>query len=294
MIQMFKTGGWLGVALLVAVPLLMSSAFAADADKGRQISVLVYNTHGLPGLIAFDKPKQRFPKIAALSGQYDLVLLQEDFAHHDVLLENLTAPTSVTRGARPDIPPCVVGSGSGLTQISNLPEADWTMATRFEPFGVCAGWLFGASDCFAQKGFQISVLGNADGDRVVIVNTHLDAGRSEFDRWARGVQLDHIATVLEQEATNDAIIMAGDFNLDWNSPEDRALLLAFRQRLGLGQVETGITADRGWEILDYVLYRSGQTADLTVLHAGEDRAFENDDGALSDHPALSVIFQIGD
>ncbi len=57
-----------------------------------EVSVLSYNTHGLPAWIALDRPGARLPVIGRLANRYDVALLQEDFAYHDRLLLGATHP----------------------------------------------------------------------------------------------------------------------------------------------------------------------------------------------------------
>ena len=97
---------------------------------------------------------------------------------------------------------------------------------------------------------------------------------------------------MQELARDEAIILAGDLNLNWQSASDKALLLQFRDRLQLTRAETGSQAERGWPVLDYVYFRDGLNADLEVLDSGEDTQFKNDAGPLSDHPALFVRFAV--
>ena len=277
--------------LLASATVLSSTALAPEPEGASELSLLVYNTHGLPELIARDDPKARFPKIALLTKKYDLSLLQEDFAHHDLLLQYLERPLSVVRGNDVHTPKCFLCSESGLTLISNLP-ADWTVHVSFKPFKTCSGWLTKLNDCFAQKGFQLATLESADGRRIYIVNTHLDAGRSELDRQARSSQLNQIAHTLEAEAGNDAVLVAGDLNLDWASLQDNELLQNFVQRLNLVLAQKGGDASNDWTTLDYVYYRSSEKTSLTLGSAGEDAEFTADGRPLSDHPALFTNFII--
>ena len=50
----------------------------------------------------------------------------------------------------------------------------------------------------------------------------------------------------------------------------------------------GIQSEKGWPILDYILYRNGQTTSLEVLEVGEDLGFKYENRQLSDHPALFI------
>ena len=182
---------------------------------------------------------------------------------------------------------CLFCAGSGLTMISNLEE-EWHLEIRSEVFRSCSGWLGGLNDCFANKGFQLALLESPLGNRFFVVNTHLDAGRSSLDREARATQLKQITDRLRQEASGEALIIAGDLNLDWEDPEDLSLLEAFMKDLDLIHSGKRDQTDRKWPILEYIFYRNGRTSTFEVLETGEDLAFQNDDGPLSDHPALFI------
>jgi len=287
-----RTAANFAAALLGLVTVWSGAVMAADEGASQKLHMLVYNTHGIPAFVARDKPAERFPVIAALSRTYDLALLQEDFVHHNALMSGLDNTSIVVRGARSDLPPCLFCSGSGLTMISNLAAQGWSLETRFFAFGTCAGWLTRANDCFAQKGYQLITLKSAQGKRLLVVNTHLDAGNDRSDRDVRAGQLDQIATMIETQAKEEAVVIVGDFNLDWDTEADRALLLAFQDRLGLMRAGDGEQATRGWQVLDYILYRSGAGAKLTVQQADEDQGFKAKAGPLSDHPALFVTFDV--
>ena len=281
------------VVLWLTILFQFTDVWSEDgAGKPVVLDLLVYNTHGLPTLLAFDQPRRRFPIISALANQYDLSLFQEDFAHHDMLLSRFPRPTYIVRGEDPNFPPCAICSGSGLTFVSNLAAGDWTVHTTFEAFERCSGWLSMANDCFAQKGFQLSNFQSSEGLRLWVINTHLDAGRSESDRATRKMQLAQLTKKLEEVAKNETLVIAGDLNLDWANSEDQAILAAFSERLGLILAEKGGRPEKNWRTLDYVYYRSGENAKISVLRSGEDITFEDSSMPLSDHPAIFVKFLI--
>ena len=264
----------------------------AEEKKAVELDILVYNTHGLPTIFAKDNPRRRFPKIIELAHAYDVSLFQEDFAHHDLIQTHAHEALLIARGENAGVSKCPVCSGSGLTFLSGLTDYGWQVSTSFEPFETCSGWLRKANDCFAQKGFQIIHLISAEGDRLVLVNTHMDAGRSKFDRSARAAQLDQLIRSIENHVTVEALIVAGDLNLDWDNAEDRLLLLDFRDRLGLTRAENGNQAERGWTVLDYIFFRNGTQTNLMVLDSGEDKNFVSGALPLSDHPALFARFGV--
>ena len=271
--------------LLFSLSLVCGNLTSAESAKPTELKLLVYNTHGLPAVFLRDDPVRRFPKIGKQIRRYQLALLQEDFAHHEALLDSLTESSVAVRGNKSRFSLCPFCSGSGLTMISNL-EQEWQLEIQAEAFDTCAGWLRGLNDCFATKGFQLSRMETPSGKLFFVVNTHLDAGRNTSDRQARATQLKQIIAKVLKEAAGEALIVAGDLNLDWEDPEDRALLETFRKELGLINSGQEVQVDKGWPILDYIFYRNGTATTLEVVETGEDKAFQNEVGPLSDHPAL--------
>jgi len=271
--------------LVLCLTIFFHLSFISTDLSSEEIKILVYNTHGLPAVFARDDPEERFPLIGEKTKHYQLSLLQEDFAHHELLLKNLSEGSVALRGNTNNKSFCPFCSGSGLTMISNL-EKEWQIEIQSEAFNTCSGWLGGLNDCFATKGFQLARIETPLGKHFYVVNTHLDAGRNSSDRQARATQLQQITAKMKLEASEEALIVVGDLNLRWNDPEDRALLEAFKKDLGLTDSIKGVQAEGGWPILDYVLYRNGSSTTFKVLEVGEDTVFQNEKGPLSDHPAL--------
>jgi endonuclease/exonuclease/phosphatase family metal-dependent hydrolase len=278
------------LALALAAALLLP-ALGAGSARATELRLLTYNTHGLPAWISRDDPEARFPEIGAESNRYDVVLLQEDFAHHERLRETVRHPI-VLRGNPSRMPACPICSGSGLTTLVRKGAVEQVEARRARSYATCSGWLGGANDCLATKGFLHARLRLAGGATLHVVNTHLDAGRDPADREARRAQLETLADALERETDGEALVVAGDLNLDDALPEDRALLETFRARLGLRDAGARPDPDAGWEVIDYVLVRSGASVRVTVLGAGEDRGFARAGRPLSDHPALFVRLRV--
>jgi endonuclease/exonuclease/phosphatase family metal-dependent hydrolase len=276
----------LAVALLLAVGL---GGAAAAGPKAAEFSVLSYNTHGLPRWVAGDQPQRRFPRIAALVERYDVALLQEDFSHHREL-RAATRQLLVERGNPSRFrgsPLCLLFcEGSGLSFVTRLPR-DWLVDLASRAYDACAGWLRGANDCFATKGFQHAQLVLGGEFEVHVVNTHLDAGRSPADHAARRAQLGRLRAHLESKAAGAALVLGGDLNLDASDPADVALRDEFTAALGLEDTGAVAAAGARWRRLDYLYHRSGSAVLLELLEAGEAAEFVNGAGApLSDHPAI--------
>jgi len=251
-----------------------------------ELSLLTYNTHGLPSWIAGDDPETRFPRIGALSNAYDVVLLQEDFDHHEALRSE-ARHGFIQRGnpSRQSLHCWLSCSGSGLTFLSSLPR-EYIQRVDNVPYGVCSGWLGNANDCMATKGFQHARVEVAAGLTVHIVNTHLDAGGAAEDRDARRRQLDILREHLAETADGEALVIAGDLNLDAADADDVRLRDSFANALGLENSGARAAAGSAWDVLDYVYTRSGTETALRVLEAGEAPEFHEAGAPLSDHPAL--------
>ncbi len=82
----------------LCVSVLFYLCFISTNLSSEEIKILVYNTHGLPSAFAGDDPEERFPLIGEKTKAYQLSLLQEDFAHHELLLKNLGKESVAIRG----------------------------------------------------------------------------------------------------------------------------------------------------------------------------------------------------
>jgi hypothetical protein len=94
-----------------------------------------------------------------------------------------------------------------------------------------------------------------------------------------------LTRVIEKHSGAGAVIVAGDFNVDYSRPYDRDIITAFRTRLGLRDSGAGPEI-AVWRERDFILFRDGNGARISVLDAGEAREFVSGERALSDHPAL--------
>ena len=254
------------------------------------LNILVYNTHGLPEIFISDNPKFRFPIIGSKTQNYNISLLQEDYAHHSELSSGLSKDSAVVRGVLGNTLTCPFCTGSGLTSVFNLPD-NWKVEVKNEAYKTCSGWLRGANDCFAYKGFQVIKISPPGYEELYVVNTHMDAGRRDSDRASRAIQLKHIISSIEK-LEGKPLIVAGDLNLKSTDRKDMALLESFKETLNLYDAFSKTEINKKWSILDYILYRPGESINFEILNVGEDESFETHEGALSDHPALFIEFEI--
>jgi len=276
-------------AALLALAALLPAPRAARAAEPAPValSVLTYNTHGLPAWIAGDDPAARYPLLLEKAARFDVVLLQEDFAHQTIVDAVKRHPALVRgNGAWHDWP---LFQGSGLTLLTRLAMLS---SPVLAPYGTCHGWLSAASDCLGNKGYLMQRLRLANGAALDVWNTHLDAGGGPADQATREAQLERLAAAIEANSAGRAVIAGGDFNLDWGEPGERALLERFRARTGLAIAAR--TPEGAWDSrLDYLLYRDAGGATLAVRDAGMARDFVDPGGApLSDHPAIFAVFDV--
>ncbi|MDC3125043.1 hypothetical protein OA500_00730 [Gammaproteobacteria bacterium] len=261
------------------------------SDNGiLSLNILVYNTHGLPEIFIDDNPKMRFPIIGEKTQDYNISLLQEDYSHHEELSSGLSKLSLAYRGGMGTLL-CPFCTGSGLTSIFNLPVG-WLIDVENETYEDCSGWLIGANDCFAYKGFQIIKVTPPNKKEFYILNTHMDAGRRNSDRSAREKQLEHIVSVIKQKTETKGLIVAGDLNLNSKDPRDMRLLKKFKEELSLTDTFKNTQIDKKWSVLDYILLKQGEDTKFKINSVGEDKSFLTEVGPLSDHPALSIDLSI--
>ena len=277
-------------ALFLSTMILSMNLFSLE-QQSENLRILVYNTHGLPEIFISDNPKKRFPVIGKKTQDFNISLLQEDYSHHEELSSGLAKESLAIRGGLGGRLICPFCTGSGLTSVFNLPE-NWTVDVENQTYDTCSGWLRGANDCFAYKGFQIIKITLPSNKRFFIVNTHMDAGKRDSDRASRERQLEQIISTIKQRTTTEALIVAGDLNLNSKNPEDVKLLENFKEELGLTDSFTGHKISKKWTILDYILYKQGEALEFKSISVGEDESFVTEEGPLSDHPALVIEVSI--
>ena len=281
------------IKILLLNLLIVSINLSSQEFHKETLKMLVYNTHGLPEIFISDNPKKRFPIIGEKTQDFNISLLQEDYAHHEELSSRFAQKSIAIRGPMGGTLSCPFCTGSGLTSVFNLPQ-DWQIEVQNEAYETCSGWLRGANDCFAYKGFQIIKINTPQKKKFYIVNTHMDAGRRDSDRASRKIQLEHIVSTIEQREIKEALIVAGDLNLNSKDPQDVLLLEKFKKKLKLNDSFEGYEISKKWSILDYILYRQGSEVKFKLLSVGEDGSFITEEGPLSDHPALFLELSIND
>jgi len=291
-----------GDATAVTAAEVVAAHQAADV-----VSVLSYNVHGLFRLAAKDDPRNRMPTIGWLANKYDVVLLQEDFEYPDVIAAQMQGDVQHRGngiGGHPGlllfkvlffpftapIPRFSPPYGSGLTTYAR-EQLDVPEAVARAPYDDCAGWVDQRLDCWSRKGWLRTRIRTANGAEVDVYNTHIEAGGDKRSVRSRRRNFETLATAIETHSAGRAVVVGGDFNVDYSRPYDRDIITAFRERVEL--LDTSAAPELPvWRERDFILYRDGKRAKLSVLEAGEATEFVSGNRALSDHPALYATLRI--
>jgi hypothetical protein len=246
-----------------------------------EVSFLTYNVAGLPDSLSGSSPANNIPQISPLLNTYDIVLVQEDFAYHDDVIDAVTHPYL----SEEKVPQEKVVN-DGLNRMSNyafdgLDRQEWE---------TCSGGINDcSSDCLAEKGFSFARTELASGLSVDIYNHHADAGGCEADVAARRVQFTQLANYIEVNSLGRAVIVAGDTNLKGFTEDDEPILQEFLTSTAMQDACRFLVC--GQEEIDRFLFRSGEGVEVLPIGwevAGEFVGSDNED--LSDHPAVHVDF----
>jgi hypothetical protein len=164
--RVWRCGAAIGLGLALAAS---SLAGAREAHADSPLSVLSYNVHGLPAVIAQDRPRSRAKAIGSLARSYDVVLFQEDFEYHSVIRRQMEGSVGIAgNGMAFDprrlaaqillapvaavLPHFSVPYGAGLSTFVKSTLALPSGVGR-APFRICHGWLGASFDCWASKGY---------------------------------------------------------------------------------------------------------------------------------------------
>jgi hypothetical protein len=244
-----------------------------------EFTLLTYNVAGLPEGTSQSMPLEYTPQISPLLNLYDLALVQEDFAYHDLLVADAEHPYQSE--PHPDSNPREIAFGDGLNEFSQFEFGALDRVTWAE----CNGTVDSGSDCLTIKGFFAATHTLSEGIEVLVYDLHMDAGGSKGDIAARDAQVAQLLAHLEANAGERAVIIAGDTNMD---EEDEASLVALLDGAGLVDACRALSCGEEGRI-DRVMLRSSAQVELTAVDWQVDDRFVDPEGnQLSDHEAVGV------
>lgn len=250
---------------------------AGQATSGR-LQLLTYNVAGLPEWLSPSLPSRNQPLASPLFRNYDLVLTQEDWAYHELLVQEVDHPFIATPSERES---SFLGDGLGL--FSRYPMS----GTRHIAWTHCNGYLSALSDCLADKGFAVTTIWLGPFASIDLINLHADAGQSPEDAQAREQEFEQLRDFIETQEQGRALIVAGDTNLDPRSSRDMRTNERFLLQTGLQDACRALRC--GSDGIDRILFRSSYPLELSAEAHYRDKRFVDSEGrALSDHPALAV------
>ncbi|MBN2158738.1 MAG: endonuclease [Spirochaetes bacterium] len=246
-----------------------------------EFSVLTYNVAGLPEGLSSSHPQTNMPLIAPKLNNFDIVLVQEDFAYHINLQTGDDHPYETEHDY-------FHGTlGDGLNAFSYCPFTDFERIT----WDACNGYLDAASDCLTPKGFTFARHEIADGVFVDIYDLHMDAGSAEGDLEAREIGMTQLINYVLANSAGNAVLIGGDWNLG-GSAADVAQLERILNDAHMTDSCRYLACGQESRI-DRILFRSSDGVILTPTeYAVETELFKDEDGnQLSDHEAVSVLFK---
>ncbi len=248
--------------------------------------ILTYNVAGLPQGISSSNPERYMPQISPLLDAYDIVVVQEDFWYHAELVADINFPHESVPMI---LDPMKKGIGDGLNRFSQYPFEPVERVAWYD----CNGTTDCSSDCLAQKGWSFARTELAENTTVDIYNLHMEAGGCPEDLEIRRQSAIDLADAIAERSDGRAVIVAGDFNLRANDPEDvEPLMLIFD---GAGLSDACLVVDCGDERIDKVLVRSGNRVALEVQGWRVPPEFvDAEDGMdLSDHLPVAAELAFG-
>ncbi|MFT3922416.1 MAG: endonuclease/exonuclease/phosphatase family protein [Myxococcales bacterium] len=297
------TRGWLrGLCALGLGLAACSSSHDNEAPTPVRgtFSVLTYNVAGLPEGISGSHPAVNTALMSPLLDDYEVVLVQEDFAYHQELVHSATQLYQSAPDKAQD------SLGDGLNILSDFPF-DGPVRAHWKD---CNGQLDAGSDCLTPKGFFVVQMQVAEGAIIDVYNLHADAGRSPADAAARQGNFAQLQAAILANSQDHAVIVAGDFNERYSYVDQHVSGLLS----GADLKDVWVELERGsvlppspsgeapecandeanlmCERIDKILYRSSASVTLTPTgYRVDSQRFTDADGRpLSDHPPVVATF----
>lgn len=257
--------------------------------EDRFFDVLTFNTALLPEPVSYSLPTVRAAAMAPYLGGYDALVLQEAFidSWRERIIEELAAsyPYRGELVGRDGAGGFALRQDGGIVILSRWPIV--RQATLL--FGTtCSG-----TDCLADKG--VAYVAVRKGGRTYhVFGTHAQSTYGRDAKAVRAAQLDLFSDFVAEQGipTDEAVLLAGDFNVDAATPELGSMLrgLGASWPPVVGSVkatwdpEGNVWADGRRHWLDYVLVADGYGAPVAAWNRAV--PLVAGDLYLSDHYAV--------
>ena len=273
------------IILRICVPGFILLCFSGFSQEGSSVisgvfSVLTYNVAGLPEPLSGSQPIINSPQISEKLNKFDIVLCQEDFAYHRLLISRAKHPYIADSDKDSTV-------GDGLSRFSIFPFSE----VKHIDWEKCWGYLNYASDCMTKKGFAVATHKIAPGVEIDIYDLHHDAGDSRKDLEAKAINSYQLIKYIQEHSADKAVIVAGDFNLERKDVIENLILEKFEKETGLVDACEG----KGdcLDQIDHIFYRGNERIKLKVIeYKVELETFKGKSGnQLSDHPAVSALIR---
>ncbi|MBX3144127.1 MAG: sphingomyelin phosphodiesterase [Trueperaceae bacterium] len=257
-VLVLKLVTWLTCSLLLATsPAFADDSWAASSDH--VLDVLTFNAALLPSAVAATNQAERVTQMAPSLLGYDVLVLQELFV--DAWREALLADLSPNYPYRTDLVGRDRARGNpfrqdgGIVILSRWPIERQAQMTFDD---VCSG-----TDCLGDKGVSYAAV--RKGDQLFhVFGTHAQSeyGSNAESVRARQFELFREFVTAQQIPEDEAVILAGDFNVVAESPELATMLDLLRavRPVTTGSLrytwdpERNAFAYEEQQWLDYVLY----------------------------------------
>lgn len=293
------------IALFLACVMLLSSGVlsASAADNVITVKMANFNVAGLPKFDGTDG--NRNSEITAdyfVDNGFDVVAVQEDFAYHKPLVNNLKGFGYVTNFSG-SIP-----GGDGLNVFTkSMPIYNEKRVTWDKLFGDLV-----EGDTLTPKGIIYTVIEIADGVYVDFYNIHADAFDTEGSIEARESNYKQVMAMVEENSAknNRPVIITGDFNhfLHTTAEVNSNMYKIFHEDGGLKDAWVEVHNDGNyfdfsewtksgtsywgeWDSVEKFLYRDG--GGVTVKPTDFNYTWVlNDEGvSVSDHASAECTFE---
>jgi hypothetical protein len=176
--------------------------------------------------------------------------------------------------------------GNGLTIFSDF---------RYTyPYDTITWWCCFSDNCGGRKGFTKADIYMPPLDnwhyQVHFYDLHAEAHRLPENHQCREWQFEQLSDYMNEKSAGKAVIVVGDYNLDFHDGWDRDILYDFMDAQGLqSSCPLGTPTTDGGVQYDYILYRS---SDDVILTEQDCNVLYNEGAGISDHFPVIANFNV--